>query len=187
MAKKGGGSRLKTDARKEIIRENYRMLKEAGFSSKEAGRYRNASRENVLAAIAAKQIPEPKPEYRRAKPWVKTREKDFKTSTSVTHEIRSLHDGNFKRVYEKMVPYYKEGFRNFHIRIHVVLNDGTAAYWQTPMMNFKDIEGGQDISDIVANMVDEMLAKYTENDDIKVKKVTVEIIQWKAKPMAKAG
>lgn len=41
------------------LRENYKALRQAGFSVKDAGRFKAATRENVRAAIAAKVLPAP--------------------------------------------------------------------------------------------------------------------------------
>lgn len=48
------------------LRENRRLLIQAGFSPKEADRYKGASRENVLKAIREGRIPEPKAAARKA-------------------------------------------------------------------------------------------------------------------------
>lgn len=48
------------------LRENRRLLIEAGFSPKEADRYKGASRENILKAIREGRIPEPKAAARKA-------------------------------------------------------------------------------------------------------------------------
>lgn len=47
----------KTPDRNVILREHYRMLREAGFSPAEATRFRGASREKILEAIRTKKLP----------------------------------------------------------------------------------------------------------------------------------
>lgn len=79
----------KTIDRNVILREHYRMLREAGFSPAEATRFRGASREKILEAIRTGKLPpleekkavrrgkktgwrkfvETLPEIRKPKPW----------------------------------------------------------------------------------------------------------------------
>lgn len=62
--------------RQDQLKANYQKLRNAGFSAKEATRYRGASPENIARAIKSKSLPRPSPLARAARTGQKPPKKE---------------------------------------------------------------------------------------------------------------
>ena len=165
-----------SDKRKQQLRENRALLREAGFSAKDADRFKGASRENVLKAIEARQLPAIREEKRhRAK--IKYKEKDYKISKAKLREISNFKPT--KRGFEKLMAdlpkNYKDGYIYFYIRVTMIFKDGTTKVFQSPMEAISEITSQEQLK----NIITELTNKATETYKGDIKDIVIDIMFWK--------
>ena len=169
-----------SEGRKQLLRENRALLREAGFSAKDADRFKGASRENVINAIEARQLPGIREEKRhRAK--IKYTEKDYKISKAKLREISNFKPT--KRGFEKLMAdlpkNYKDGYTYFYIRVTMIFKDGTSKVFQSPMEAISEITSQEQLKNIITELTNKATETYKSDETGDIKDIVIDIMFWK--------
>lgn len=165
-----------SEKRKQLLRENRQLLKEAGFSPAEVDRYKGASRENVLKAIEEGALPQLREEKRTARK-VKYEEKKFNNNqVSRTFTMRSTDDKYLEKFEKEVNRTINQGFNYFMAQGYFRSKSGQEYISRTQMMP----TAGRDFSEIM-EIVHEELEGFMEAYEEYIQQVKVELILWKAK------
>jgi hypothetical protein len=165
-----------SERRKQLLRENRQLLKEAGFSPAEVDRYKGASRENVLKAIAKRALPERREEKRTARK-VKPKTKRYNNNQESRTFLVESTSGTYLRSLEKAVnDTIKDGFNYYMVQITYESQSGQEYISRTTMIP----TAGLSFADIMATIEDES-ENFMEQYEEYIRKVKVELIFWKAK------
>lgn len=164
-----------SEARKRLLRENRQLLKEAGFSSAEVDRYKGASRENVLKAIAERTLPELREEKRTARK-VKFKEKVYNNSqVSRTFTFHSFDDKYLQKFEKEIMRTIADGFNYVMVQAYYESQSNQEHISRSIMYPTKGLTFSE-LMDIVNQETEGFMEAYEEY----IRKVKVEVIFWKA-------
>lgn len=173
----------KLGKRSEILKQNYRRLREAGFSSAEATRFRGASEKEIQKVIAGKALPAIKKEKQQHGGKIKEiSRKEWSSSAEINISLKGQSDTYMKNVYKFMQNEYKNGYTYFYMVYTVYLKDGTDQTAQTGMTAVNSLTSYEDLIDTIIKLKEEL-----ENDgsppvdEEEVKKVEIDVRMWKVK------
>jgi hypothetical protein len=169
-----------SEKRKQLLRENRKLLREAGFSVADADRFKGASRTNVLAAILAKALPKIREEKRhRAK--VKYNEREFKYSKAKLREV--LNFKTTKRGFEKLMKELPknraDGYSYFYVRVTINFTDGTFKVFQSNMTATSTITSEEQLKDIITKLINLATETYKTGDEDDIESIIIDIMFWK--------
>lgn len=168
-------AKLHSQERKQYMRENYNRLREAGFSSKEAARLKNASIEKVNQAISSKTLPEIS-ERHQTRARVKWEDKEYKASKSRELELKNQGDKYIGNVVNRIHDFDKEGYNYYSIRIEYKLKTGETIVKQTPMDSTRNIKDKQDLYDALTDAT----ADFDEAYGFDATNATITLVFWSA-------
>lgn len=169
----------KLGARGAKLKENYRRLREAGFSSADATRFRGASEAEIQKAIANKALPQLREEKRTALK-IKAETKEYKSSQLKIVEVKDSSETYLKKLVEYYRKAEKDGYNYFSVRTTLTYNTGEEEVFQTGMMLTKSITDVDSLVDVLTQEVETFLGAYSF-DDRRIVKINVEVLFWKAK------
>jgi hypothetical protein len=160
-----------SEQRKQLGRENYKLLHDAGFSVEDASRYKFSSRENVLKAIENKALPELQ-EKKRTRATIKPKVKKYKSSIASIVTIPNTDETYLKKVLKEFDRHYKKGFRYYSIRVTF----SAERSYQTQMMLVKNVKTIDDFLDEITTEIEAFTSTYGFDEILELK---IEIIFWK--------
>jgi hypothetical protein len=169
-----------SEKRKQLLRENRAMLKAAGFSAKDADRFKGASRSNVLAAISAKALPEIREEKRhRAK--VKYKEREFKYSKAKLREVIDFKPTKrgFEKLMKELPKNRADGYSYFYIRVTINFADGTFKVFQSNMTATSTINSEEQLKEIISKLIKLAMEMYKTGDEDDIENIQIDIMFWK--------
>lgn len=169
----------KLGKRSEILKQNYRRLREAGFSSAEATRFRGASEKEIQKAIAGKALPQLKEEKRTAVK-IKPTLKEFKESELRIVEVKDSSEAYLNKLLAYIRKSEGEGFNYFSVRSTVYYSTGEEEIFQTGMTPTKSIQNTDLLVDNLTEEIEDFMSNYSF-EDRRIIKILVEVLLWKAK------
>lgn len=186
MAKKGGSDQdraaakaAKEAARHERARANYRRLIEAGFSSKEAARFRYSKPEKIAAAIRDKVLP-PIDTKKQTRKKVEVDTVKYKSSQLKKIKFEtSESDPHHKRIWDEIRKAKQGRYKYFSVTVTLQLPDGKAHSFTTNMELLKDYRDMDDITDLIDAVIDDFGDRYGAVDGRTVG-VAISLNCWKA-------
>ena len=171
----------KLGKRSEILKQNYRRLREAGFSSAEATRFRGASEKELQKAISAKALPQLREEKRTAVK-VKVQTKEYKTSSVRIIEITGTTDTYLKKVIETFRKMEKDGYNYYSVRTTTVFSTGEEEVFQTQGMTLtSSMKTIDQLGDVLTQDIEDIIEAYSFGDERRITQIKIEILFWKAK------
>lgn len=180
MAKKPKESKEQRNARG---RAQYRQLLDAGFSSKEAARYRFSTPEKVAAAIEAQQLPQIEQKKRGRKSKIEAHVVQYPYIRQQVIELNYLNDSYLEKVVKYMKASEPQGYNFYSITIIFTAPTGKTSSFSSPMAAVGDLT---DLGHEIATLIEVFMNKYKETEEDPL--VDVEINLWDySHPMQKAG
>lgn len=175
----------KLGKRGEKLKENYRRLRDAGFSSAEATRFRGSSEAEIQKAISRKALPELREEKRGAVK-IKVQKKEYKTSELWSIEIQGTTDTYLKKVLEQFRKMDRDGFNYYSVRTRIKFNTGEEEVFTTPMSLTKSVTNLDMLTDVITNDIEEIIERYNIADaDRRIVSIKIEILFWRVKAQGK--
>lgn len=127
------------DQRADRLRENYKRLRKAGLSSKDASRLRNASQDTIQKVIATKEVPPLKHKYTRRDKKVfplswKPAAINYTNRYSVVVAVFYVRPG----------PKYRTDYVTIQADFELTADDVDSAVWNIVEQTANDPQGGSD-------------------------------------------
>lgn len=173
MAKKGKETPAQRQAR---AKSNYHKLKAAGFTAKEAERYRYSTDENIAAAIQAKNLPAKNAKKRGAQKKVESYTVERPYAVQMVIELAHLGDRYLQQVQRYIHMLSGQGFEYYSL---------FATYnWSNGMSNnaagiMSPINSLSDLGSEIAAFIRYYLEKYRAGSEDPVIDIAVHV--WKPK------
>jgi hypothetical protein len=181
-AAKAAAKAAKEAARQEKARANYKALKAAGFSSKEAARFRYASLEKIAKAIREKTLPEvrTKKQARTKVDVVDVEVKKYKSSQLKQIKFEtSDSDPHQKRIWDEIRKAKQGHYKYFSVTVTLQMPDGKKHSFSTQMESLKDYRNMDDVMDLIDAAIDYFGTKYA-GVDVASMGVDISLNCWKA-------
>ena len=165
--------------RQARARANYDMLKKAGFSAKEAARFRYSSPEKIAAAIKERTLPAIQPKKQTRK---RVDVETVKYKSSQLKKIKfetSESDPHHKRIWEEIRRAKQGHYSYFSITVTLDMPDGRKHSFTTNMESLKDYRNMDDVMDLIDAAIEYFASKYGEVDAVGMG-VEISLNCWKA-------
>lgn len=162
------------------LKENYAKLRAAGFSAKEATRFRGSSDKEINKAILNKALPALREEKRTALK-IKYDQKEFKASSSRTIEIEGTTDNYLKKLQETFRKMDKDGYNYYSQTTTIEFTTTETESFYTGMRLTKNADSIDVISDLLIEDVEDIWEQYAITTDRAISNIHISITFWKAK------
>lgn len=154
-------------------KENYKKLRDAGFSSTDAARYRNASDTNLKKALESKTLPGLNPKKQGAAK-VKTTTHHYKSVDQQIIKMTSVKSDAIKKAANYMVDAQSQGYTYYSLTVTFTDVYGISKSFSTPMDRIKNIQGPNDLEFEIGIATQQYMEQYADNEDA----VDIEINLW---------
>lgn len=173
-------------SRQERAKQNYQRLREAGFSAKEAQRFRYATEENILKALAEKVLPEIRQEKRGAVKLKPVKQNDYKQISQRSILIDDFSSHYMKQVYKEVKRSLGAGYRYYSCTMeYEIVSSGEKGVMGTEMRPIPDLANYQELLADIQSMLDSLMERYKmEQENLKI---TVTLNLWKPLPRRDNG
>jgi len=165
--------------RQARARANYRRLIDAGFSSKEAARFRYSNPEKIAAAIKDRTLPAIQPKKQTRK---RVDVETVKYKSSQLKKIKfetSESDPHHKRIWDEIRRAKQGHYSYFSITVTLDMPDGRKHSFTTNMESLKDYRNMDDVMDLIDAAIEYFASKYGEIDAVGMG-VEISLNCWKA-------
>ena len=172
--------------RQERAKVNYQRLKDAGFSAKEAQRFRYATEENILKALAEKTLPEIRQEKRGAVKLKPVKQNDYKKISQRSILIDDFSSHYMKQVYKEVKRSLGAGYRYYSCTMEFeATSSNDKGVMGTEMRPIPDLKDYQELLADIQSMLDGLMERYKmEAEQLKI---TVILNLWKPLPRRDNG
>ena len=178
-AAKAAAKAAKEAVRQERARANYKALKDAGFSAKEAARFRYAAPEKIVKAIREKTIPEARTK-KQARKKVDVEVKKYQSSQLKQIKFEtSDSDPHQKKIWEEIRKAKQGHYKYFSVTVTLQMPDGKKHSFSTQMESLKDYRNMEDVMDLIDAAIDYFGTKYA-GVDVASMGVDISLNCWKA-------
>lgn len=163
----------KAAERQARARANYDQLRAAGFSSKDAARYRYSAADKVRDAIQARQLPEIKQNKRGARRKVETSQIQHPYVLQQSIKLDYFGDAYLRQIENYMKLAQGQGFTDYSLVLTFTSPSGQQTHASTPMDSIADLD---DLGEAIAAAADHFMARYKTSTEEPM--VEVEIQMW---------